>query len=359
MYRIPGICCTPNGVVLAHTEARLGQGKDWDAIDIVMRRSFDNGETWDAPRVTVDHRYYGDGPMNNCNTIVDHETGDVHFLFCFNYARAFYMKSSDDGATFTTPVEITEPFEAFRPEYDWGVIAIGLPNGIQLRVGPNTGRLVIPVWLSESKTQAHRPNRCAVIYSDDHGQSWQRGDMVPDAIPNLNEATIVERSNGSVMLNMRNGIGVKRRVITASSDGVSNWATPWLDPVLVEPTCQGTLFRFSTEGEGSVGEGCSRILFCNPDSLEGKDVKGPSIFLKRQNLTVKMSYDEGQSWPISKVIESGLSGYSALTVCPDKSILALFERGALGSQSTDDYLTLARFNLAWLTEAQDTKFRAK
>lgn len=344
-YRIPGICVTPTGVVLAHTEARYGRGGDWDAIDIVMRRSLDNGQTWGEPRKIVDHRDYGQGPIHNGNTIVDEQTGEVHILFCFNYARAFYMKTTDDGLTFTSPVEITETFEAFRPEYDWGVLAVGLPNGIQLK----TGRLVIPVWLSESKTTAHRPNRCAVIYSDDHGHSWQRGALVPDVVPNLNETTLVERADGSVMLNMRNGIGVKRRVITTSANGVDGWATPWLDPALVEPTCQATLFRFS-----STNEGRSRILFCNPDSLVGKDAKGPSIFRKRQNVTVKISYDEGQSWPISKVIEPGLSGYSALAVCPDKTILALFERGAPNSENTDDYLTLARFNLAWLSDGQET-----
>jgi sialidase-1 len=187
-----------------------------------------------------------------------------------------------------------------------------------------------------------------VIYSDDHGQSWQRGEMVPNVVPNLNETTIVERTDGSVLLNMRNGIGVTRRVITASPDGIGNWATPWLDPVLVEPTCQGTLFRYS-----STNEGRSRILFCNPNCLAGKDAKGSSIFRKRQNLTVKLRHDEGQTWPVSKVIESGLSGYSALAVCADKTIFALFERGASDSQNTDDYLSLARFNLAWLSDGQD------
>ncbi len=343
-YRIPGACVTPSGVALVHTEARFGRGSDWDAIDIMLRRSHDNGQTWEAPRKLIDHRDFGEGPLHNCNTIVDHKTGAVHVLFCFNYARAFYMKTADDGETFTSPVEITATFEAFRPEYDWGVIAIGLPNGIQL----TSGRLFIPVWLSESHSKAHRPNRCAAIYSDDHGQTWQASQMIPDIVPNLNETCAVELEDGRVLMNMRNGVGVKRRVITTSADGTGPWTTPWLDPALLEPTCQGTIFRYS-----SAADRRSRILFSNPNNLEGQDKKGSELFLTRKNVTVKLSYDECQTWPISKVIEPGYSGYSALAVCPDGTIICAFERGRSNGSDSDDYLAVARFNLAWLTDGAD------
>ncbi len=343
MYRIPGICVAPGGAVLAHAEARFGRGGDWDKIDIVMRRSFDGGLTWDAPRKLLDHRDYGEGPLHNFNTIVDHETGIVHALFCFGYARAFYMQSADDGASFSPPREITAGFEDFRDEYDWGVLAIGLPNGIRLR---GSGRLIIPVWLSTSRSSAHRPNRCATIYSDDAGASWQRGEMVPDVVPNLNETGIVELEDGSVLLNMRNGIGVTRRVISRSRDGIGDWSIPQLDPQLLEPTCQGTLFRYSWSSGGA-----SRILFCNPDNIDGEDAKGSSIFRSRKNLTVKLSLDECQSWAFAKVIEPGYAGYSALAVCSDETVLCLFERGDGASGDTDDHLTLVRFDLDWLMES--------
>lgn len=346
MYRIPGICVTPGGVVLAHAEARTGKGGDWDDIDIVLRRSFDDGKSWDTPRKIVDHADFGEGPLHNFNTIVDHAHKTVHVLFCFNYAQAFYMKTADDGETFTAPVDITATFEAFREEYDWGVIAIGLPNGIRLR---KTGRMVIPVWLSSSKTTQHHPNRCAVIYSDDDGVTWRRGDMVPDVVPNLNETGAVELEDGSVLLNMRNGIGVQRRVISVSKDGISGWSTPRLDPMLLEPTCQGTIFRYRWAADGR-----NQILFCNPDNVEGKDAKGSSIFRTRQNLTVKLSEDDCETWRASRVIEPGHSGYSALAVCPDKTALCLFERGAPGGTDTDDFMRLARFDLEWLTDGQDT-----
>ena len=341
MYRIPGICVTPRGVVLAHAEARYGKGSDWDASDIVMRRSRDAGKTWEPQRKLLDHADFGEGPLHNCNTIVDHKNQTLHVLFCVGYARAFYVRSTDGGETFSQPTEITATFEAFREDYDWGVLAIGLPNGICLR---HSGRLLIPVWLSSSRTKAHRPNRCATIYSDDKGGTWKRGELVPNVVPNLNEAGIVELEDGTILLNMRNGIGVTRRVISRSDDGISNWSTPRLDPNLLEPTCQGTLYRHSWAPEG-----CSRILFCNPDNVDGQDAKGSSIFRARKKLTAQLSYDECQTWPIVKVIEAGYAGYSGLAVCPDKTILCLFERGSSTSQDTDDYLTLARFDLEWLT----------
>ncbi|MBZ0299762.1 MAG: glycoside hydrolase [Anaerolineae bacterium] len=344
MYRIPGLCMTPGGVALAWTEARHGRGGDWDDIDIVMRRSFDHGLTWDEPRRVVDHRVFGPGPVHNCNTIVDTVTGEVHALFCYHYARAFYMKSTDDGATFSDPVEITPTFEKFRPEYDWGVLAIGLPCGIQLR----SGRLLVPVWLSVSKTTAHIPNRCSVITSDDHGQTWQRGELVPDIVPNNSETVAVELEDGSVLLNIRNRAGVRRRVYSISADGVGGWSIPQIDPALREPTCEASLLRYSWAEAGR-----SRILFCNPDNDAGKDAKGSEQFLTRRNVTVKLSYDDCRTWPVSKVIEPGYSGYSALAVCPDGTILCLFERGKPDGTDTDDYLTLARFNLAWLTDGAD------
>ena len=343
-FRIPGVCVTPGGIALAHTEARRGRGGDWDDSDLLMRRSEDGGQTWGAASVLVRGADYGAGPVHNCNTLVDAEHGVLHVMFCTGYARAFHMVSHDDGANFSEPVEITETFERFRPEYDWGVLAVGLPNGIRLR----SGRLLFPIWISISKTKAHRPNRCGVIYSDDEGCSWLRGALVPDVVPSLNECCALELEDGRVLLNMRNGAGVQRRVISVSADGGGEWATPWLDPALLEPTCQGTLFRYS-----SAAQGRSRVLFSNPHNVAGMDRKGSGNLRTRRNLSVKLSYDECRTWPVNRVIEPGHSGYSALAVSPDGTILCAFERGSPAGQDSDDLLALARFNLTWLGKGQD------
>jgi len=171
---------------------------------------------------------------------------------------------------------------------------------------------------------------------------------VPDVVPCLNESCALELEDGRVLLNMRNDGGVQRRVISISADGGKSWATPWLDPALLEPTCQGTLLRYS-----SAAEGRSRVLFSNPHNLAGLDRKGPGTFRARRNLSVRLSHDEGRSWPVARVIEPGLAGYSALARCPDGSMLCAFERGRRGGQDTDDFLALARFNLAWLSAGRD------
>ena len=101
IYRIPGLLATPSGVVLATCEARHGQGGDYDDIDILLRRSLDGGLTWEAPRVLVAHTQYGPGPIQNFVMIADRTDGSVHAIYCYDYARVFYMKSTDDGATFS------------------------------------------------------------------------------------------------------------------------------------------------------------------------------------------------------------------------------------------------------------------
>ena len=126
----------------------------------------------------------------------DVKTGAVHLLFCHEYMRCFYRKSDDGGRTFSPPVEITSTFEPFRRHYDFKVLATGPGHGIQLA----TGRLVVPVWLSTGTGgHAHRPSVVATITSDDHGATWQCGQIVAgetDPLVNPSEAQAVELTDG-------------------------------------------------------------------------------------------------------------------------------------------------------------------
>ena len=170
LYRIPGLVVTAKGTLLAYCEARKSARGDWGTIDILLRRSTDGGKTWEPPRKIADPPDGRDqeprrpGPEAR-QAGRDHaqqpgrhrrpKTGAVHFLFCVEYARCFYLRSDDDGQTFTKPVEITATFEQFRPEYDWKVLATGPGHGIQL----TGGRLLVPVWLSTGTGgHAHRPS---------------------------------------------------------------------------------------------------------------------------------------------------------------------------------------------------------
>lgn len=329
-YRIPGLVVTPGGRALAYCEARTEVG-DWAPSDILLRASDDGGQTWDAPAVLARYSDYGPSCMNNPVAIPDRVTGAVHFLFCHDYGRAYYRRSDDDARTWSAPVEITAAFEAFRPSYDWTVLAIGPGHGIQL----DSGRLLAPVWLSNSPARAHDPSRVAVIYSDDHGASWQAGELVADDISSGSETVALQRQDGAVLLNYRNAGEGLRRALTVSEAGIGPWSPPRYDSALWEPRCFASLCRYDA----------GRILFINPATLPPKGGRGG----ERRNLTLRVSYDEGETWPVARVLDAGPAGYADLAVLPDGGILCLYERGRrAGPGGGVAALTLARLGMDWV-----------
>lgn len=362
LYHIPGIVVTARGTVLAWCEARRS-ASDWATIDILLRRSTDEGKTWNEPQkvaavpgpksknpvaLALKGVKPDDVTYNNPVLIADRD-GSVHMLFCLEYLRCFYQRSSDDGLTWSTPVEITRAFEAFRSSYDWKVLATGPDHGIQLK----TGRLLVPVWLSTGTGgNAHRPSVMATIYSDDKGTSWQVGDIAirsTDDWINPNETVAVELVDGRVLLNVRNESKAHRRLVTTSPDGATNWSKPRFDQALLEPICMGSIIRLSAQPASDR----NRILFANPDNLaraDGKETEGKNR--DRRNLSAKLSYDEGRSWSVNKSIEPGWSAYSDLAVTRSGTILCFYGRGSKSSFA-GDRLTLARFNLEWLTDGKD------
>ncbi len=350
LYRIPGIVATARGSLLAYCEARRSASGDWGTIDVMLRRSTDGGATWSPQRKIVDVQ----GPVqknpvalaqglaksdevtvNNPVAIADRNSQAVHFLYCLEYARCFYMRSDDDGVTFSEPVEITPTFEQFRKDYDWKVLATGPGHGIQLE----NGRLLVPVWLSTGTGgHAHRPSCVSVIYSDDSGKTWHRGDIVvahPHPV-NPSETVAVQLADGRVMLNIRHESEPRLRGGSLSPDGATRWSEVRFDAQLPEPVCMGSMVRLSRRPNDEK----DRILFVNPHNPKNRD---------RINVTVKLSEDEGQTWAVSRSLEPGVSGYSDLAVGPDKSIYCFYERGIVDkSHYRPKSLCVAKFNLTWL-----------
>ncbi len=188
------------------------------------------------------------------------------------------------------------------------MLATGPNHSIQLK----TGRLVVPVWLSTGTGgNAHRPSVTATIYSDDQGKTWQAGEIaVPctDEWINPNETVAIELADGRVMLNVRSESKAHRRLVTISKDGATGWSTPKFDDALLEPICMGGIVRYNHGGK-------SRILFSNPHNLDGGEGKAePGKSRDRKNVSVKLSRDEGQTWPVNKTIEPGPSMYSDIAV---------------------------------------------
>lgn len=354
LYHIPGILVTSQGTVLAWCEARR-DGSDWDDIKILLRRSTDEGKTWSPPRSIVEvpgpkqknpfalklrHTDPDTVTYNNPVLIAD-RGGAVHMLFCLEYERAFYQRSDDDGISWSQPVEITSAFEAFKTDYPWTVLATGPNHSIQL----NTGRLVVPVWLSTGTGgNAHRPSVTATIFSDDSGETWQAGEI---AIPNTgewinpNETVAVELADGSVMLNARSESKTHRRLVVTSPDGATGWSRPRFDEALLEPICMAGLVRYDHGGE-------SLLLFSNPHNLERADgTEEPGKSRDRKFLSVKASRDEGRTWAVHKLVEDGPSAYSDLAVTRSGTILCFYGAGET-LHFAGSAMRLARFNLEWL-----------
>ena len=342
-YRIPSIVATGKGSILAFCAARKGKGGDRDPIDIVMRRSTDSGKTWSQMQV-VAHKE--NSTCDNSEPIVDFRTGELHFLYQIDYVRCYYIKSTDDGQTWSEPVDITYVIEKFKDRYDWNVLAPGPGHGIQM----TNGRLVVPFWLSTGG-KSHRPSVVVSVFSDDHGQTWQAGDIAihdNETTVNPNETCCVQLADGSVMFVSRNESPNYRKLATRSPNGATNWSAPVFVDAFFEPICMASMVRYSRQPEQSK----NRILFCNPDSRQnpfieqGASTPRSAKKRSRNNLTVRMSYDEGNTWTVSKVIDTENGGYSDLAVTPDGLIHCLYEGGSR-------HISIISFTLEWLTDGKD------
>ena len=358
-YRIPAIVVSKKGTILAFCEARKSSSADHGDIDLVLKRSFDNGKTWSAMQIVYEEGGTARITIGQPTPIVDRETGTIHLLFCRDNQQAFYTKSTDDGANFYHPVEITTAFSGFDSQLasDLSQTTIGdLQDGLPFRVtrlatGPGhaiqtrKGRLLVPVWLNSYKvvpSSAGGPNevidyryRTSVIYSDNNGSTWNPGRAVASSKGSLqaNEAMVEELADGSVYMNMR-VVGRKTRTVARSKDGGASWSEASAEENLIDPGCQASLLRFT---DASVHRR-NRLLFANPASL------------KREQLMIRLSYDEGRSWPVAKLLNAGPSGYSDLAILDDMSVGCLYERG---EKRVYQKLTFARFNLVWLTDGKD------
>lgn len=354
-YRIPGVVVTAKGTVLAYCEARKNNANDWGRIDVMLRRGTDGGKSWSVPVLMAEN----DGTFANNPTALEKKlvkpgeftignpvaiacrNGAVLFIHCIENMRCLCRRSDDDGATFAKPIDITNAFEEFSADYAWKVIATGPGHGIELK----SGRLVVPFWMSLSTGRgAHRPSAVATIYSDDGGATWKRGAIVcdnPDPLVNPSETVAVQLADGRVMLNIRSESKANRRAVSFSADGASGWTKPEFVEELKEPICMASIVRLS--------ETPPRLLFANPDNLDGPAGKTmqPGQGRERKNLTIKLSRDEGKSWPVSKVLDAGMSAYSDLAVLPDGTVLCFYEKGTPEGRGYQ-FLTLARVRPEWL-----------
>jgi sialidase-1 len=345
-FRIPALILTGKGTLLAFCEGRKVGRADSGDIDLLVRRSTDGGKTWAPPQVVWND---AENTCGNPCPVVDRTTGAIWLPMTWNHGRdtesqikqntgkdtrrVFVTCSNDDGRTWARPREITT--ETKRPQWRW--YATGPGVGIQLDQGPWKGRLLIPC--DHSLIEPNNPDgyNSHVIYSDDHGRTWQLGGVIRPAV---NECQVVELVDGTLLINLRNYDRSRTtRALANSADGGITWSTVRHDPALIEPVCQASFVRYTIQPQHER----NRLLFSNPAHAE------PG---RRQDMTVRMSEDEGATWPVSRVVWPGPAAYSCLAATSEGSIACLFEAG---EKHPYERIVLARFDYKWLVNGEPVR----
>jgi sialidase-1 len=335
------------GTLLAFAEGRAANA-DQAKNKLVLKRSEDGGQTWSKIEIIASE---GDNALNNPCAVVEQETGRVLLMYQsypanlseqsgtietghegHKIVRNYLITSDDDGKTWSKPRDLTKTTK--RPE-KVNTIASGPGIGIQLRHGKHAGRLLIP--FNEGPWGAWN---IYTVYSDDRGETWHIGDVAPDNFATdaqgnktsmVNEAQIVELKDGSVRFNVRRWAGKPVRKTSVSTDGGVTWSSVKDVPEQDDPSCMASVLRYTDPADGER----SRILYSGPQST------------RRDNGTVHLSYDEGETWPIKRLLVKEGFAYSCLVALPDGTIGCLYEADGMRR------IAFARFTLDWLTEGRD------
>ncbi|MFK7771636.1 MAG: exo-alpha-sialidase [Saprospiraceae bacterium] len=352
-YRIPAIIKAPNGELLAFAEGRVNGCNDFGNVDILLRKADSNGITWNEISIVADNGKFQAG---NAAPVVDmldpkypagriflfYNTGNNHegeIRKGNGLREVWYITSTDNGDTWSTPTNITTSVHrpnapTINPKYnfkeDWRSYANSPGHAIQLKQDKHKGRIFVPANHSEGPPDNNfNDYKAHAFYSDDHGETWQLSETVD--VPSSNESHAVELSDGRVMQNIRHQNGSQReRLVAISSDGGATWDSTYFDAQLPSPVCQASIIEYITPDKDRV------LLFSNPNSKE-----------RRVNMTVRVSYDDGQTWLLSRIIRSGESAYSDLVIQNNNAIGLLYEHG------NDNGIHFANFNYEWLINGKN------
>jgi sialidase-1 len=317
-FRIPAIVLAANGDLLAFAEGRKNGLSDAGNIDIVVKRSTDQGRLWGPLQLVQDE--WSDPNSNitigNPAPVVDRQSlespGRMWLAFTRNNERVFVTSSDDHGATWSGRREITDT--AKKP--DWGWYATGPGHGIQLERHGFRGRLLIPC---DHRDRENKSWGAHLLYSSDHGATWQIGAVDTRAStgaihPNENQAA--ELLDGRIYVNARDqhGTSPATRAIAYSSDGGMSFDAPFMaEPNITTTVVQNSVIRFVAKDE--VLEGNFLIYSCPGDSKA------------RRDLMLLVSLDEGRSWTNGMLLHEGPAAYSDLVQLDGRRIGVLYEAG--------------------------------
>lgn len=341
-FRIPAIISLPNGELLAFCEGRVNGAADFGNVDIVSKRSIDKGKTWSALNIIVDNDSLQAGNPAPVVDFTDSQYPDGRIFLFYNtgnkneteirkgngYKQIWYKTSTDGGRSWSNAVDITLQVHLpnlpnINPAYnfleDWRTYANTPGHAIQFTKGKYRGRIYIAANHTEGNIQPGFTNgRAHGFYSDDHGKTFHISDNVE--MPGGNEATAAELTDGRLMMNIRNQKGdVKARIVAISNDGGSKWDTVYFDKQLPDPVCEGSILSLGIKNKKMI------LAFCNAADTS-----------QRNNLTLRISYDEGKTWGKNILIDKNpkpyenknndYTAYSDLVKLNKKTIGVLYEK---------------------------------
>ena len=337
-YRIPAVITAKDGSIVVATDKRkFNEGDLPEDIDIVCNRSTDGGHTWSEPYTIalgtgVNHGF-GDCALawsNDDNGLIAGFVGGPGLWYSTpsNPIHTYICKSYDNGQTWTEPEDITNFIfgdNCIVPEQrTWRASFFGSGNGLRT----STGRIMFVAAIRETTAQVLYNH---AVYSDDNGQTWH---VSGRASTSGDEAKVTELVDGRILMSIRHA---GNRWYNISEDGGETWqpsTSTWYD--ITAPACNGDLIRFTSENQG---HDKNRLLHSVPYGNSRTDV------------TVYVSYDEGETWPVKKCIVPYSSAYSSLCVLPDATIGLYVEEAYAGASG---YSTVFyNFSLEWLTDGND------
>lgn len=358
-YRIPALAHLGDGVVIAAWDARPGSAADApNPNSIIQRRSTDNGRTWGPLQIiaagkTGSDRYGYSDP----SYVVDRENGRVFAFFVHSKDQGFQgsaygaddanrqvmgaavIHSDDGGATWSTPRFITDVAKTSNGTTSGGVYSpvagdvkgtfATSGEGIQLRYGAHAGRLIQQYAGTVRQADGSTAIQAYSVYSDDGGQTWERGEYVGTG---MDENKVVELSDGRVMLNSRDSSNGRLRKVAISTDGGHSYGPVTRDAELPDPTNNASITRLHPDAvEGSAD--ARKLVFTNANNgANGNRVNG----------AVRLSCDDGETWPGLRTLETGTFAYSSATAIDDGRVGVLWEAGYTNT------MQFSSFDEAWL-----------
>ncbi len=324
-FRIPGLATTNNGTLLGVYDVRYNSSVDLQEwVDVGLSRSTDGGKTWEKMRLPLTFGEYeglpkGQNGVGDPAILVDTKTNTAWVIAAWTHgmgnqrawwsshpgmgidrtAQLVLSKSTDDGKTWSEPINITEQVKDSSMYF----LLQGPGNGITME----DGTLVFAAQYIDS---TRVPNAC-LIYSRDGGENWH---LHNHARVNTTEAQVVELAPGELMLNMRDNRGGSRAVLTTKDMGKTWTEHSSSRSALRESVCQASIIKVKAE-DNVFGQDI--LIFSNPDTTKG-----------RHSTTIKISFDNGVTWPAEAqlLLDEGHNwGYTCLSMIDKETVGILYE----------------------------------